>query len=197
MTGQTHVAIGIATALTLSIEQPIENQLIIVLSSIVGSLVPDLDHPKSKLNQKLLLINNNFYRALFYLTFGSIFIYYYLIKGSKPFILLGIISLLIGISSHRGFTHSIVGFLISVTIVKLGAKNYGLYPIYSGFIIGYICHLVADLFTPMGIKIFFPLGSNISSPITIKTNSKLEKIMFIVLSIYSISLLIKYLFIHL
>ncbi|MCF6462000.1 metal-dependent hydrolase [Clostridium sp. Cult1] len=197
MTGQTHVAIGIATALTLSIEQPIENQLIIVLSSIVGSLVPDLDHPKSKLNQKLLLINNNFYRALFYLTFGSIFIYYYLTKGSKPFILLGIISLLIGISSHRGFTHSIVGFLVSTTIVKICAKNCGLYPIYSGFIIGYICHLVADFFTPMGIKIFFPLGSNISSPITIKTNSKLEKIMFIVLSIYSISLLIKYLFIHL
>ncbi len=176
MTGQTHVAIGIATALTLSIEQPIENQLIIVLSSIVGSLVPDLDHPKSKLNQKLLLINNNFYRALFYLTFGSIFIYYYLTKGSKPFILLGIISLLIGISSHRGFTHSIVGFLVSTTIVKICAKKLWAVPYIFWFYYRiYMPFSGRFLYPPMGIKIFFPLGSNISSPITIKTNSKLEK----------------------
>ncbi len=52
MTGQTHVAIGIATALTLSMDQPIENKLIMILGSTIGSLTPDLDHPKGKLNQK-------------------------------------------------------------------------------------------------------------------------------------------------
>jgi inner membrane protein len=192
MTGQTHVAIGIATILTISFDQPLENQLILVLASTIGSLVPDLDHPKSKLNQKLLLFNNNFYQALFYLSLSAIFIYLYLIKNSKPFILLGIMSFLIGISSHRSFTHSIVGFLISASIVKMGTLKYGLSSIHSGFTTGYALHLIADFFTPKGIKLFYPINVNVASPITIKTNSKLEKIIFMLLSIYSICLLLRY-----
>ena len=94
MTGKTHVAIGIATALTISLKQPVESQLVLVISSAIGSLVPDLDHPKGKLNQKLLLIKNNLYRALFYLSLGGIFMYLYFSKEMKPFLLLGIVSLL-------------------------------------------------------------------------------------------------------
>ena len=176
MTGKTHVAIGIAAGLTISFGQRVENQLILVLASALGSLIPDLDHPKAKLNQKLLLINNNFYRALFYLSLGSIFVYLYFAKGIEPFLLLGIVSFLIGISSHRSFTHSIIGFLASASIVGMGTLKYGLSSAYSGFVIGYILHLVADFFTPKGIKLFYPLKTNIAFPITIRTSSKTEKI---------------------
>lgn len=193
MTGKTHVAIGIAAGLTVSLGQPVENQLVLVVASIVGSLIPDLDHPKAKLNQKLLLINNNFYRALFYLSLGSIFMYLYFAKGIEPFLLLGIISFLVGISSHRSFTHSIVGFLASASIVGIGTLDYGLPSVYSGFVIGYVLHLLADFFTPKGIKLFYPLKINVAFPITIKTSSKAEKIIFTLLSIYSICLLIGYL----
>ena len=193
MTGKTHVAIGIAAGLTISFGQRVENQLILVLASALGSLIPDLDHPKAKLNQKLLLINNNFYRALFYLSLGSIFVYLYFAKGIEPFLLLGIVSYLIGISSHRSFTHSIIGFLASASIVGMGTLKYGLSSAYSGFVIGYILHLVADFSTPKGIKLFYPLKTNIAFPITVRTSSKTEKIIFVFLGIYSVCLLIGYL----
>ncbi len=192
MNGKTHVAIGMAAALTISAGQPLERQLGIIAAAAISSLIPDLDHPKGKLNQKILLFNNKFYRTLFYLSLGSVFMYLYFSQGIKPFLLLGITSFLIGVSTHRGFTHSILGFLISTFIVALGTVNYGLSSIYSGFIIGYVLHLIGDFFTPKGIKLFYPLNYKISSPITISTNSKLEEILVLVLSVYSICLLLRY-----
>ncbi|OZV12116.1 hypothetical protein CIW83_10825 [Tissierella sp. P1] len=193
MTGKTHVVIGITAALTVSFGQPVENQLIIVLASAISSLIPDLDHPKGKLNQKILLVNNNFYRILFYLSLGSLFMYLYYSNQISIFLYLGLISFLIGISSHRGFTHSIVGFLASTSIVTLGTVNYGLTSVYSGFAIGYVLHIIADLFTTRGVKLFYPLKNNISFPIKIKTNGKGEKIILRLLSIYCVCLLFRYL----
>lgn len=193
MTGKTHIAIGMAAGLTIAFGQPFEEQLTLVLASAIGSLIPDLDHPKGRLNQKLLLINNNFYRALFYLSLAGICMYLYFIRNSKILMFLGIVSSLIGISSHRSFTHSIIGFLTAASIVGLGTLNYGLYSIHSGFVVGYILHLVADFFTSKGIKLFYPINTNVSFPFTIKTNGKLEKILFKLLSIYSIYLLLQYL----
>lgn len=192
MTGKTHVAMGIAAGLTLSHGQSLENQFLIVLASMVGSLMPDLDHPKGKLNQKVLWINNNLYRMIFYLALGSLFIYLSFITNNKHLVLLGIVFSLIGISSHRGFTHSIVGFLLSASIIKMGTINYGLDTLYLGFIIGYVLHLIADFFTPRGIRLFYPLKVNVSSPINIKTNSYWEKIIFTILSLYCVFFLIGY-----
>lgn len=190
MTGKTHIAIGITAALAVSSNQPVENRLILVLVSAISSLIPDLDHPKGKLNQKILLINNNFYRILFYLSLGFISICLYYLMEIKAFLYLGIISFLIGISSHRGFTHSIIGFLISLTIIKLCMGNFGVEYIYTGFTIGYVLHILADLFTIKGVKLFYPLKNNISFPIKIRTNSKIENIIFILLGIVSIFLLL-------
>lgn len=192
MTGKTHVVIGVAAALTISSGQPLENQLGMVLTAMISSLIPDLDHPKSKLNQKILFINNNLYRKLFYISLGSLFVYLYFLQEMKLFLLFGIISFLIGISNHRGFTHSILGFLASSSIVALGTLDYGLIHIYYGFILGYILHIIADFFTSKGVKLFYPLDNSISFPIKIKTNGKFEKILFVVLSVYSIFLLFRY-----
>ena len=192
MTGKTHIAIGIAAGLTISSDLPVEDQLILIGASIIGSLVPDLDHPKAKLNQKLLFFNNNFYKTIFYLLLSSISIFLYFTMKQKIFGLIGIVTFLIALSSHRGFTHSIIGFLIFASIVKIGTLKYGLSSVYSGFTIGYILHLIADFFTPQGIKLFYPLKTNVSAPITIKTNSIKEKSFFTILSIYSVLLLIRF-----
>lgn len=193
MTGRTHVAIGIAAALTISYNQPVESQLVLVMSSVIGSLIPDLDHPKGKLNQKLLFVNNNLYRALFYLSISSVFMYLYYSIGNEIFIILSLVSCLVGISSHRSFTHSIIGFLLTSSIIKVGISKFNLPSIYTGFVIGYIFHLVADSLTPKGIKLFYPVKATISFPITIKTNSKTEKTILLLLSIYCICLLVSYL----
>jgi len=189
MTGKTHIAIGITAGLILSSGQPVENQLILILSSALGSLVPDLDHPKSKLNQKLLFINNKFYSALFYLSLTAGSIYLYFSTGNYVFSILGVITLLIGISIHRSFTHSIVGILLFSWIMKIVTLKYNLPSLYSGFVLGYVLHLVADFFTVKGIKLFFPLNLSISSPIIIKTSSVSENIIFTLLSLYSMFLL--------
>lgn len=189
MTGKTHMAIGIVAALTISVGQPIENQLVLVAASVTGSLIPDLDHPKAKLNQKLLIIRNEIYRVLFYLSLATGFIYLYFLTENNIFGLLGIVTLFIGLSSHRGFTHSIIGFLAVSYMVKLATVKYNLSLVYSGFIIGYVLHLLADFFTIKGVRLFFPLKTNISSPIIIKPNSEFENILFVLLTIYSIFLL--------
>lgn len=189
MTGKTHMAIGIVAGLTVSAEQPLENQIIIVLASVLGSLIPDLDHPKSKLNQKLLFFKNKFYRVLFYLALAAGFIYLFFLTKYRVFGLLAITSFLIGVSSHRSFTHSILGFLVISYTVKLITIKYKLPYIYFGFIIGYLLHLLADFFTIKGIQLFYPLKFNVASPIIINTKNRSEDVIFMLLSIYTVFLL--------
>ncbi|TJX14962.1 metal-dependent hydrolase [Tissierella creatinini] len=190
MTGKTHIAIGVTVGLILSDGQPIENKIILVLSAALGSLVPDLDHPKAKLNQKLLIFKNKLYSSLFYFALTAGFACLFLFSGNFVFKLLGILSFLIGTSNHRGFTHSIIGFLLFSWMVKLVTSEYQLNSIYLGFTTGYMLHLIADFFTLKGIKLFFPVNENISSPIILKPNTILEELIFICLSIYSLFLLI-------
>lgn len=171
MTGKTHVAIGIAAGLILSKGEPEKTKTIFILASAFGSLVPDLDHPKAKLNQRLLLFKNKFFRTLFYLSATFLFAYLYYTQENLIFIPLGIMALLISVSTHRGFTHSILGYLLASSIIKMLSLNYNLPAIYSGFSIGYISHIIADFFTIKGIKLFYPFGKNISSPIMIKTSN--------------------------
>lgn len=191
MTGKTHMAMGIAAGLAISTGKTTEVQLIWVISSAIGSLVPDLDHPKAKLNQKLLFLKNEYYRTLFFLslTIGSAYLY---INTENTILgLVSIMTFFTAISSHRGFTHSIVGFLTATSIVKIITLKYGFPIAYSGFSTGYLLHLVADFFTVKGIKLFYPLNKNVSSPLVIKTNNNLENIIFTLLSLCSIVFLLK------
>lgn len=192
MTGKTHIAIGIATALTLSRDQPLENKLLIVAASILGSLAPDLDHPRAKLNQKLLKFNNNLFRMIFYLSFAGIFVFIYFKNGGLIFLLASLALSLVGISGHRSFTHSILGLLAASTMAKVVASKYGLDPLALGFSMGYGMHLIADYFNPRGIKLFYPAKINVASPITIKTASSSENMVFMAASIYSIFMLLDF-----
>lgn len=194
MTGKTHVAIGIAAALTITQGQPLENQIIMVATSALGSLFPDLDHPKSKINQKILFFNNKFFKTLFYLGIAGLFIYAYISTEIKALIFLGIAAGLVGISLHRGFTHSLLGLFAYSFLVKFIATEYNIEYIYKGFVLGFILHLLADYFTAQGIKLFYPIKKNISAPIVIKTNNSAEKLIFIVLSLYSLILLLRNLY---
>ncbi|MBZ2175464.1 metal-dependent hydrolase [Schnuerera sp. xch1] len=188
MTGKTHMAIGMTIGLSLSFGQPLEHQLTLIVASTIGALAPDLDHPKGELNQKLLLVNNNFFRALFYLTLGSIFIYLYSQKSNILFMLLGMFSFTLAISTHRSFTHSIVGLIILAAIIKLITIQYSLSSIHYSFTIGYASHLVSDFFTRKGIRLFYPIKANVSSPLTFKNNGFGEKTVFALCSLYSLCL---------
>lgn len=191
MTGKTHMAVGISTGLALSTGKPLREQLILLTASAIGSLVPDLDHPKSKLNQKILVFKNRIFKVLSYIIIGVGFIYLGSALEDIVFKILGIALMLTGISSHRGFTHSLLGFFLFSSIVQIYSIRFDLNEIYIGFNIGYILHLVMDFFTPQGIQLFFPLTENISFPITIKTNGEGENLIFIGSSFYSIYFLVQ------
>lgn len=191
MTGKTHVAMGIAAALTITQGQPLENQLLMVITTALSSLFPDLDHPKSKLNQKILFFKTKFFKTLFYLGIAGLFAYAYMKTNILVLLFLGLASGLIGISIHRGFTHSLIGLLAYSLLVKFIATEYNIEYIYTGFVLGFTLHLVADFFTSQGIKLFYPIKKNISSPIVIKTNNSAEKLIFIVLSFYSLILILR------
>ena len=187
MTGKTHVAIGMVAALTVASEQTLENQLRVVLASVVGSLLPDIDHSKAKLNQKLLFIKIDPIEPLLPL-YSSNFRYFYFQSQNKVLGLLALFFFFIAVSSHRSFSHSIVGFLIVSSIVKLITDKYKLAAIYSGFVIGYVLHLMTDFFTAKGIELFYPLKIKVSSPLIINTKSSLDDIIFTLLSLYTVLL---------
>lgn len=190
MTGKTHTAIGMAIGLTLAFKKPIESQFAIISASILGALIPDLDHPKGELNQKLLLINNNFYKTAFYLILGFMFMYLYVEKRNPLFILMGLFSFALAISRHRSFTHSILGLILFTAIIRLTIMEYGLFSMYKGFILGYISHLILDLFSSKGIRLFYPMKANIKFPIKFKNNGIGEKTIFILLILYCLLVLI-------
>lgn len=80
---------------------------------------------------------------------------------------------------HRGITHTIIGYLIFITIISfLFNLNYS---IIIGSTIGYLSHLLGDYFTHRGI----PLKKHkhkykyYHSPISFRTGSIIENIIFI------------------
>lgn len=194
MTGKTHVTAGIAVGLTLAAGNPIEKQAILILAAVVGALIPDMDHPRSKINQRILLFKNKLFKMITYSLMGGGLIYLDTIlndPGSRILRMLGLALILVGLSRHRGFTHSLLGLVLFSVIVYIGTLNYNLYVVFVGFVIGYVSHLVLDLVTVQGIELLYPYKKNIKIPLGIKTNGKVENLILSATSIYSALVLLQ------
>ncbi|MGL4452734.1 MAG: metal-dependent hydrolase [Sarcina sp.] len=80
-------------------------------------------------------------------------------------------------AKHRGITHSfffiVILYIISLTLIFISHKNIVVIAICGGFLIGYISHLVLDMFTREGIELFFPFNFNFKI-FNIRTGSKGE-----------------------
>lgn len=175
MMGKTHVAVGIAAGVLLSapLEQPIN--LLYVAGLALGSLWPDIDHPLGNINQKIKFVRSGNTKTIFYIAISLILLYMYYLFGKS--ILLAPVPLLImiGISHHRGVTHSLLGVLILVASYLWGFKPIIPYALCLGILIGSIMHIVADLFNPQGVELFYPCRKNFRLPMTIKTNQEGEQ----------------------
>lgn len=71
---------------------------------------------------------------------------------------------------HRGFTHSLICFLILSYGLFLRDFEVGLF-----FSIGYISHLFLDFLTQKGIQLFFPFNKRFGVKI-LKTNGIVDRI---------------------
>jgi inner membrane protein len=190
MQGKTHVLIGTAASVLLIGKFGFKPDILAIAAAAVGSLIPDIDHPKSMINQKILPVNNKLMKILAYAGGGAFLLYKNMGLRSPLLTMIGIFLIMVGLSHHRGFTHSIIGTAAVSAIVFMLFKSYGMENVRIAFIIGMISHLVADYFTTGGIEIFYPISKrNFSFPITIATGGIMENglsivIIFMMASIY-------------
>lgn len=79
---------------------------------------------------------------------------------------------------HRGFTHSILAIVImlvgSIVLTYLSGKDMVIAAFLFGLTVGCLSHIVLDLLTIDGVKLFYPSNKDISF-YNIKTSSKREK----------------------
>lgn len=179
MKWSTHMAIGTAIGILITrkfLPIDISNNLQLIGAAGICSLIPDLDHPKSKINQRLLLFKNKSFKTFIYLAVGIGLMYLGFKYGNRSVKLTGMGCSLIGISHHRGFTHSLLGVVLFIGILYSGVYKTGHTSIFLGGMIGYLSHLTADFFTSSGIELFYPYYKNYKAPITLTTGGRIERI---------------------
>jgi inner membrane protein len=137
MMARSHVVIGLATwvavapLLHLSVVEPVHVGL-----ALVGSLLPDVDHPKSWVGQR-----------------------------TRP-----ISTAIASVLGHRGVTHSAIAVLgLSLLLLHAGYRWGGV----SALAVGYLSHLGADMLTPQGLRLAWPLGGIWAFPLC-RTGSPAE-----------------------
>ncbi|MFJ3388172.1 MULTISPECIES: metal-dependent hydrolase [Lysinibacillus] len=84
---------------------------------------------------------------------------------------------------HRSFTHSLL-FLFLVGMLLHTFIPYE--SISLGILLGMASHVFLDMGTKKGVKLFFPVSISVRLPITIKTGSKAEKVVFMLLTMLSV-----------
>jgi len=90
-------------------------------------------------------------------------------------------------TKHRGIMHS----LLFLGIIYLLLFLY--FPIVSfGFLIGYGTHLIGDLITKQGVRLFYPFKFRISG--FLKTGGRIESFLFLLFGILDLFLISKLIF---
>ena len=185
MLGRTHMLLGGAAGMAMMRVLGYEDGILPTIVAVVGALVPDLDHPKSMINQRLLPIKNKFTKIVVYCGIGAFLLYQHTVYAYTWLILLGLLFIMFGISGHRGLSHSLFGtFFISAAICCAFADTAGK-PLVIAFITGLVSHLAGDMLTREGVKLFYPFSKrHIYFPVTITTGGIVEKVLNIVLVIF-------------
>ncbi|WP_101846656.1 metal-dependent hydrolase [Halobacillus sp. Marseille-P3879] len=173
---------------------PFETVLFMVFV-LFGSLIPDIDTPRSKLGY-------HFWRGLIIvllLAFGFyLFAPEYLDQYRnelKVFVML-MTPLLVMVKSHRKMTHSLF-FIILLVIYHMVIIHFFNVPSYYffGFITGVVSHLLGDYVTKRGIPLFYPVyRKHFRFLFTFKTGSALEKGLIWFLSIWNLWFLVTQVF---
>ncbi|MGE7094516.1 metal-dependent hydrolase [Lysinibacillus sp. NPDC048646] len=80
---------------------------------------------------------------------------------------------------HRSFTHSLLFLFLVVTLLHSFIPYEA---ITAGILVGMVSHIVLDMGTKQGVKLFFPINISVRFPLTTKTGGKVEKVVFALLS---------------
>ena len=137
MMARSHVVVGVATwfaaapSLHLSILDPVYLGLV-----TAGSLLPDIDHPRSWVGQR-----------------------------TRP-----VSTAIASVLGHRGITHSALAVIgLSALLLHAGYQRGWV----SALVVGYLSHLAADMLTPRGLRLAWPLKQTWAIPLC-RTGSSAE-----------------------
>ena len=159
MMSKTHLAAGMAAALTISPIANINDCLLVLACGALGGVIPDVDILDDDYKKDALLGEGISFGLLFlcvvinFFNGGTILERvmehkYLAILGILGFCLLWVIGF---ISEHREFTHSFLSmilFSVSVAFVDLS--------LFIPFSAGYFSHLMLDILNKKEIRLFFP-----------------------------------------
>lgn len=160
MTAEGHIIFAIASAIFAK-----RAELTPVLASadwwhlapaaLLTCLLPDIDHPKSLLGQRLKWISQPIARA-----FG-----------------------------HRGFTHSLLAVAVSLWLFQINVPADWLLPadVLQGMTLGYLSHIVADMLTPAGVPLLWPIRMRFRFPLlNSQKGNQLERVLCLALVGYAL-----------
>ncbi|MBS4039955.1 MAG: metal-dependent hydrolase, partial [Flavobacteriales bacterium] len=95
--------------------------------------------------------------------------------------LIGVYILIAGRSSHRTFTHSLLGLSLILYISYQFSAYRGFQGFAAGLAAGTVLHILADSFTSGGVSLFYPIyNRRIGFPITMKSGGLTERAIFII-----------------
>ncbi|MCH4826055.1 metal-dependent hydrolase [Planococcus halocryophilus] len=88
-----------------------------------------------------------------------------------------------GLFGHRTFTHSLLFLALTAFILK---SFMTVEVISAGLLIGMASHIVLDMATKRGVKLFFPFKWSVRFPVTATTGGTSEYLVFALLSLLTV-----------
>jgi len=129
MMARSHVIVGLATWIAVAPALHLRpDDLGCLALATAGSLLPDIDHPKSWVGRRTRPLSTAIAAAF----------------------------------SHRGITHSAIAVIgLTVLLFHAGYHRAGV----SALVLGYLSHLAADMLTPQGLRLAWPLRGTWGVPL--------------------------------
>ena len=181
MLSKTHIAIGVASSLTILAPETIQELCPIVIGASVGSILCDIDckigvSKDAVLGRTIATILSVAALYIDIVAHGSMFEYF--MQTHIISLVLGLLIILITgyfarESEHRGFSHSLMAFGLYGIGIFLFSK-----PVLLGFIIGFASHLLLDVLTYRPVQLFYPREKGVSLKIC-KSKSPLNTVIMI------------------
>ena len=144
MIARSHVIVGLATWIAVAPTLHLSSfDPIYLVIAVAGSLLPDIDHPKSWVGRRTQPISTAIASAL----------------------------------GHRGVTHSAIAVIgLTLLLLHAGYQRGGV----SALAVGYLSHLAADMLTPQGLRLAWPLPGIWRLPVC-RTGSGMESVIVMIL----------------
>lgn len=193
MTGKTHAGIGSVVYVAICSKLPGKFNYIGMVVVIIASILADVDHPKSMINKYILPFKNKTTKVTIYVCLGIIILWFdFLYIKELALKSLAISFIIIGLSTHRnGLLHSLTGMIFFMIMIGYTCRRYSLPPLVYPFGIGYGSHLMGDMFTKMGVPLFYPFSKRkFKFPYTYKVGSKTGKLIEEIIMVFGLAYIV-------